>query len=87
MINVGLLGSGRLGHVIAGAIAQGKVPECRLVGVLGRSKERLFPMEEQYGCRACQSPEELLALEQLQQKVLRNLNKNAPNGGKEGTQP
>ncbi len=63
MINVGLLGSGRLGHVIAGAIAQGKVPECRLVGVLGRSKERLFPMEEQYGCRACQSPEELLALE------------------------
>ena len=33
------------------------------------------------------SPEELLALEQLQQKVLRNLNKNAPNGGKEGTKP
>jgi len=62
MIKVGLLGSGRLAEVIAGALCAGKAPGCELVGILGRSEERAAPLAEKYGCNACGNAASLLAL-------------------------
>lgn len=62
MANIALLGCGRLGEVIAGALHDGKVPGCRLVGVMGRGMNRANRLAEAYGCRACQSAAELLEL-------------------------
>jgi aspartate dehydrogenase len=62
MTKIGLLGCGRLGEIIAGALHDGKVPGCKLVGVMGRGMERATRLAEQYGCTACQSADELLAL-------------------------
>lgn len=62
MSRIGLLGSGKLGEIIAGAIAAGKVPGCTLVGVMGRGMERAARLAERYGCTPCASTAELLAL-------------------------
>lgn len=59
---VGLLGSGSLGTIIAGALAEGKIPACRLVGVLGNGMERSSALAKQVGCAACRDLGELLAL-------------------------
>lgn len=62
MAKIGLLGCGRLGDIIADALQSGKVPECQLIGVMGRGVEHSTQMAEKYGCKACQSTEEMLAL-------------------------
>ena len=62
MTRIGLLGSGRLGEIIARALGDGKVPACALVGVLGRGTERSARLAGAWGGTACAGLEELLAL-------------------------
>lgn len=63
MVKIGLLGCGRLGNIIASALQNGKVPDCQLIGVMGRGIEHSAQMAEKYGCKACKNAEEMLALE------------------------
>lgn len=62
MTRVALLGCGKLGSIIAGALADGRVPGCELVGAMGRGMERAARLEERYGCKACGDSKEMLAL-------------------------
>lgn len=59
---IGLLGSGNLGKIIATALAEGKIPACKLVGILGNGMERSSALAEQTGCTACPDLQSLLAL-------------------------
>lgn len=59
---IGLLGSGNLGRIIASALAEGKIPSCKLVGILGSGMERSSVLAEQTGCTACPDLQALLAL-------------------------
>lgn len=59
---IGLLGSGKLGGIIANALAEGRLPACRLVGILGSGMERSSVLAAQTGCRVCRDLRELLAL-------------------------
>lgn len=60
---IALLGSGNLGRVIAGALAEGKLPSCRLVGILGNGLERSSALAAETGCTACENLQQLLALQ------------------------
>ena len=60
MTKVAVIGCGRLGSIIAHGIAEGKVPDCKLVGVLGRNKERAEKLAGECGCLACFELEDLL---------------------------
>lgn len=62
MVKVGVLGSGRLGSLIAGALRDGKVPGCQLVGVMGRKMERAAHLAAECDCEACGNAEQMLAL-------------------------
>lgn len=62
MVKVGVLGCGRLGRIIAEKISKGEIPGCELVGAVGRSMERTEALAADYGCKACATMEELLAL-------------------------
>lgn len=59
---IGLLGSGKLGSIIATALAEGKLPGCRLVGILGSGMERSGALAAQTGCTACADLQALLEL-------------------------
>ncbi len=59
---IGLLGSGNLGKIIATALADGKIPSCKLVGILGSGMERSAALAEQTGSKACRDLQELLDL-------------------------
>lgn len=59
---VGLVGCGRMGEVIANALAEGKVEGCRLVGVTGRNPEKVDAFAKCHGCTGADSIEALLAL-------------------------
>ena len=63
MTKIGLLGCGRLGGIIADALCGGKVPGCRLVGVMGRGTGRAVQLAEKCGCVSCGNIRQLLALE------------------------
>ena len=63
MTKIGLLGCGRLGGIIADALCGGKVPGCRLVGVMGRGTGRAAQLAEKCGCVSCGNIRQLLALE------------------------
>lgn len=62
MINVGLLGCGRLGRIVAKGLHEGAVDNCRLVGVCGRTMERSQAIAEACGCTACRDVQQLLSL-------------------------
>ena len=62
MINVGLLGCGRLGRIVAKGLREGAVDNCRLVGVCGRTMERSQAIAEACGCTACRDVQQLLYL-------------------------
>lgn len=62
MTKIGLLGCGKLGDIIAGALYDGKVPGCQLVGVMGQGMEHASQMAQKYDCTACKNTEELLTL-------------------------
>lgn len=62
MVKVGVLGSGKLGSIIAGALRNGKVPGCQLVGVMGRGMERAARLAAECDCEACGGAEQMLAL-------------------------
>lgn len=61
-LRLGIIGSGFLGGIIADAWKNGLLPEYELVGVLGRSEEKLQALAERAGCKACHTIEELLEL-------------------------
>ena len=60
MVKVGVLGSGRLAGIIAHAIADGLLPKCELVGILGRTYEHTQALAAACNCTACATLEELL---------------------------
>ena len=62
MVKVGVLGSGRLAGIIAHALADGAVPKCELVGILGRTYEHTAALADTCNCTACATLEELLEL-------------------------
>lgn len=63
-----IVGCGRLGTIVADAVAQGLLPEYELVGLYSRTTERAEALAEHLaeqgiaGCRVCGSLEELLTL-------------------------
>lgn len=63
MVKVGVLGSGRLATIIAHAIADGAVPRCELVGILGRTYEHTDALANACNCTACATLKEFLELE------------------------
>lgn len=58
-----LVGCGFLGNIVADAYAAGLLAGYRLVGAFSRTAEKTRAVAEKTGCRACDSLEELLALE------------------------
>ena len=60
---LGLLGSGFLSGIIAEAMHNGLLPEYELVGIAGRNPVTTQEMAQKYGCKACLSSDELLALQ------------------------
>ena len=59
---VAIMGCGKLGTIIAEALRDNRVPDCRLAGVMGRGAERAARVAAECGCKACGSVGELLAL-------------------------
>ncbi len=62
MKKVGLLGSGRLGAIIAKGIQENKIPGYQIVGVMGRGSGKADTLAKASGCASCASIEELIAL-------------------------
>ncbi|MGL5437459.1 MAG: aspartate dehydrogenase domain-containing protein [Lachnospiraceae bacterium] len=58
-----LIGCGYLNEIVANALAEGHLPEYELVGVLGKSQERLQDFAHRHDCRPCTTIRELMALE------------------------
>lgn len=63
MKKIGLLGSGKLAKVIAGALTEGRVPGCSLSGIFSRTPEHAAALAESCSCTPCSTIEELLALQ------------------------
>ena len=61
MKKVAVLGCGRLGTLIAGALAQGRVEGVALWGVFGRTQRRTHALAEKLSCPAADSIASLLA--------------------------
>lgn len=62
-LKLALIGCGYLNEIVAEAIEQGHLPEYELVGVLGKTPERLEAFAERFHCKACTDIMELMALE------------------------
>lgn len=61
-LRLAIIGSGFLGGIVAEAWKNGMLPEYELVGILGRSEEKVQELAGRVGCQVCHSIEELLAL-------------------------
>ncbi|BDF69165.1 hypothetical protein CE91St41_01460 [Oscillospiraceae bacterium] len=63
MVKIGLLGSGKLGGIIARGLHEGRVPGCKLVGILDQDLAHAQALaDETGGPRACSALPELLSL-------------------------
>lgn len=59
-----IIGYGFLSEIIAEAVKDGVLKEhYELVGVLGRTEQKVEAFAQQYGCQACTNIEELMALD------------------------
>lgn len=63
MIKVGILGSGKLGRIMLEKITAGEIPGVELVGIFSRTFERTQALAGEFGVKACETLDELLALE------------------------
>lgn len=57
-----LVGSGFLSEIIANAVKNGILSDYELVGVLGRTPEKVESFAKRYNCKACTNINELIAL-------------------------
>lgn len=57
-----LVGSGFLSEIIAGAVQDGILSDYELVGVLGRTPEKVEAFAQKYNCKACTDINELMDL-------------------------
>lgn len=57
---IGLIGCGNLGTIIATALAEKKIPACKLVGILDSGMEQAAALAEKTGCVACPDLQTLL---------------------------
>lgn len=62
-LKLALIGPGFLNDIVAQAWVDGYLPEYELVGVLGRNPIRTAAFANYYGCKACSTIDELMALE------------------------
>lgn len=62
MKQVCVLGCGRLGQIVAGALAEGRLPGVELAGVFGRSPHRRREVAGRLGCACGDSLDALLSL-------------------------
>lgn len=58
-----LIGCGFLNEIVANALKDNILPEYELVGVLGRNFDKTMAFAQRHNCKACQSIDELMALE------------------------
>lgn len=62
MIKLALIGCGYLNEIVANALIEGHLPEYELVGVMGKSNERLQEFAKRHKCKACSSIQEIMDL-------------------------
>lgn len=62
-LRLGILGTGFLSEIVADAWKNGLLEEYELVGVMGRNQKTASALAEKMGCAACESVDELLALQ------------------------
>ena len=58
-----LLGYGYLSKVVADAVKDGIISEYEIVGVMGRSSDKVSEFAKNYSCKACDNIEEIMDLE------------------------
>ncbi len=63
MYKIGLLGCGKLGSIIAKGLTEGRVPGCKLEAIYSIPMDQAKAKALEFGCRACESLEELLAMD------------------------
>ena len=65
MNRLAIVGCGRLGNIVAGAVANGFLPEYELVGAYSRSYEKAAGLAAEFSgsCTACRTLSELFDLE------------------------
>ena len=63
MYKIGLLGCGKLGSIVAKGLTEGRVPGCVLAGIYSIPMDQAKAKAEEFGCTACKSLEELLAMD------------------------
>lgn len=61
-MKLGIVGAGKLGTLVANAWMNGLLPEYELVGVTSRTMHSAQILAEKFGCKACESIDELLEL-------------------------